>query len=185
MVASLCLSALRVISGFSIRFISASPGVPSGSPPSPPSCASFSAFRSRSTLPRYSRHKTSASQSGDAAVLDQLSHPHLRLDVSLRDTGLINTLLQSASPHPRSAAASVQYAAVILGLVYGYLPFMVLPLYATIEKLDPALLDAAADLGARPSVAAQENHHPSQPTGIVAGCCSSSFLASARISRPI
>ena len=39
---------------------------------------------------------------------------------------------------------------MIVGLVYAYLPFMVLPLYATIEKLDPSLLDAAADLGARP-----------------------------------
>ena len=40
--------------------------------------------------------------------------------------------------------------AVLLGLVYGFLPFMVLPLYATLERLDPALLEAAADLGARP-----------------------------------
>jgi len=40
--------------------------------------------------------------------------------------------------------------AVILGLVYGFLPFMVLPLYATLERLDPSLLEAAADLGARP-----------------------------------
>ena len=39
---------------------------------------------------------------------------------------------------------------MLLGLVYGYLPFMVLPLYATLERLDPALLEAAADLGARP-----------------------------------
>jgi spermidine/putrescine transport system permease protein len=40
--------------------------------------------------------------------------------------------------------------AVILGLVYGFMPFMVLPLYATVERLDPALIEAAADLGARP-----------------------------------
>jgi len=40
--------------------------------------------------------------------------------------------------------------AVLLGLVYGFLPFMVLPLYATLERMDPALLEAAADLGARP-----------------------------------
>ena len=40
--------------------------------------------------------------------------------------------------------------AVLLGLVYGYLPFMVLPLYATLERIDPSLLEAAADLGARP-----------------------------------
>jgi spermidine/putrescine transport system permease protein len=40
--------------------------------------------------------------------------------------------------------------AVFLGLVYGYLPFVVLPLYATLERLDKNLLEAAADLGARP-----------------------------------
>jgi spermidine/putrescine transport system permease protein len=34
--------------------------------------------------------------------------------------------------------------------VYGYLPFMVLPVYATLERLDPALVEAAADLGAKP-----------------------------------
>ena len=39
---------------------------------------------------------------------------------------------------------------MLLGLVYGYLPFMVLPIYATLERLDPSLLEAAADLGARP-----------------------------------
>ena len=40
--------------------------------------------------------------------------------------------------------------AVLLGLVYGYLPFVVLPLYATLERMDKSLLEAAADLGARP-----------------------------------
>ena len=40
--------------------------------------------------------------------------------------------------------------AVILGLVYGFLPFMVLPLYATLERMDPSLAEASADLGARP-----------------------------------
>ena len=39
---------------------------------------------------------------------------------------------------------------LVLGLVYGYLPFMILPLYAVLEKLDPSLGEAAADLGARP-----------------------------------
>jgi putrescine transport system permease protein len=40
--------------------------------------------------------------------------------------------------------------AVVSGLVYSYLPFMVLPLYASLARIDPALLEAAADLGARP-----------------------------------
>ena len=40
--------------------------------------------------------------------------------------------------------------AVYIGIVYSYLPFMILPLYANLEKHDPTLLEAAADLGARP-----------------------------------
>jgi putrescine transport system permease protein len=38
--------------------------------------------------------------------------------------------------------------AIVIGIVYSYLPFMVLPLYATLEKMDESLLEAAADLGA-------------------------------------
>ena len=62
----------------------------------------------------------------------------------LRDTGLINTLLHT------HLQMLYNNGAVILGLVYGYLPFTVLPLYATLERLDPALLEAAADLGMTP-----------------------------------
>jgi putrescine transport system permease protein len=40
--------------------------------------------------------------------------------------------------------------AVYIGIVYSYLPFMILPLYASLAKLDPALLEAAGDLGASP-----------------------------------
>ena len=68
----------------------------------------------------------------------------------LRDTGLVNTALQALHIIRQPLPLLFNDGAVILGLVYGYLPFMVLPLYATIEKLDPALLDAAADLGATP-----------------------------------
>ncbi len=42
-------------------------------------------------------------------------------------------------------------AAVMIGLVYAYLPFMVLPLYAVMNRLDPSLREAAADLGASPT----------------------------------
>jgi spermidine/putrescine transport system permease protein len=59
--------------------------------------------------------------------------------------------------------------AVILGLVYGYLPFMVLPLYATLEKLDPALIDAAQDLGASPWVTLRMVIIPLSRAGIFAG----------------
>lgn len=68
----------------------------------------------------------------------------------LRDTGLINTTLQAIGVISEPLPLLYNYWAVILGLVYGYLPFMVLPLYATLERLDPNLLEASSDLGARP-----------------------------------
>lgn len=68
----------------------------------------------------------------------------------LRDTGLINTLLEKLGLVHGPLPLLYNDGAVILGLVYGYLPFMVLPLYATLERLDRNLLEAAADLGARP-----------------------------------
>jgi spermidine/putrescine transport system permease protein len=68
----------------------------------------------------------------------------------LRDTGLINTILGSIGLIQAPLPLLYNQGAVILGLIYGYLPFAVLPLYATLERLDPALLDAAADLGASP-----------------------------------
>jgi spermidine/putrescine transport system permease protein len=68
----------------------------------------------------------------------------------LRDTGLINTALLAAGFIQQPLPLLYNAGAVLLGLVYGYLPFAVLPLYATLERIDPNLLEAAADLGAKP-----------------------------------
>ncbi len=68
----------------------------------------------------------------------------------LRDTGLVNTALQKLGLIHDPLPLLYNDGAVILGLVYSYLPFMVLPLYATLERLDHSLLEASADLGARP-----------------------------------
>jgi spermidine/putrescine transport system permease protein len=68
----------------------------------------------------------------------------------LRDTGLINTALEKLRIIRGPLPLLYNDGAVILGLVYAFLPFMVLPLYATLERLDPNLLEAAADLGAKP-----------------------------------
>jgi spermidine/putrescine transport system permease protein len=68
----------------------------------------------------------------------------------LRDTGLVNSALQTLGLIRAPLPLLYNDGAVILGLVYAHLPFMVLPLYATLERLDPNLLEAAADLGARP-----------------------------------
>ncbi|WP_027187125.1 ABC transporter permease [Desulfovibrio cuneatus] len=60
--------------------------------------------------------------------------------------------------------------AVFIGLTYTFLPFMVLPLYASIEKLDPRLVDAAKDLGASSLRAFWHVTLPLTLPGIVAGC---------------
>ncbi len=68
----------------------------------------------------------------------------------LRPSGLINAVVQGIGLIDTPLELINNEFAVHLGLVYVYLPFMVLPLYASLEKLDPALEEAAADLGARP-----------------------------------
>ncbi|MCL4795584.1 MAG: ABC transporter permease [Bryobacteraceae bacterium] len=87
----------------------------------------------------------------------------------LRDTGLINEALLALGLIEEPLPLLYNYGAVILGLVYGYLPFMVLPLYATLERLDPALLEAAADLGARPWQTLRRVVAPLSMPGIRAG----------------
>ena len=68
----------------------------------------------------------------------------------LRDTGLINVTLQAMGIIREPLPLLYNDGAVFLGLVYGHLPFVVLPLYATLERLEHSLLEAAADLGAKP-----------------------------------
>ena len=87
----------------------------------------------------------------------------------LRDTGLVNTVLQALGVIREPLPLLYNDGAVLLGLVYGYLPFMVLPLYATLERLDPALAEAAADLGARPFTTLVRVLVPLSAPGIRAG----------------
>ncbi len=68
----------------------------------------------------------------------------------LRDTGLVNTILLSLGWISEPLPLLYNYGAVLVGLVYNYLPFMVLPIFAALERLDPNLLEASADLGAKP-----------------------------------
>jgi putrescine transport system permease protein len=60
--------------------------------------------------------------------------------------------------------------AVFIGMVYSYLPFMILPLYANLERLDLSLLEAAADLGARPRQVFRDVTLPLSMPGVIAGC---------------
>jgi putrescine transport system permease protein len=87
----------------------------------------------------------------------------------LQDQGVINGLLLSLGLISEPLRLLYTEGAVYLGIVYCYLPFMVLPLYATLAKLDPVLLEAAADLGARPFRAFVTVTLPLSLPGIVAG----------------
>jgi putrescine transport system permease protein len=88
----------------------------------------------------------------------------------LAENGLLNQFLRGTGlvPHPGTILGTEW--AIHLGIVYAYLPFMVLPLYATLEKLDWSLLEAAADLGAKPVAAFFTVTLPLSLPGIVAGC---------------
>jgi spermidine/putrescine transport system permease protein len=87
----------------------------------------------------------------------------------LRDTGLVNTVLLGMGVISEPLPLLYNDGAVVLGLVYGYLPFAVLPIYSTLERLDPFLLEAAADLGARPWSSLLRVVFPLSLPGIAAG----------------
>ena len=88
----------------------------------------------------------------------------------LADNGLIEQFLRWTGLASNPGTILGTEWAVHLGIVYAYLPFMVLPLYAVLEKLDASLLEAAADLGARPVAAFLTITLPLSLPGIVAGC---------------
>lgn len=87
----------------------------------------------------------------------------------LRDTGLINTVLLSLHIVAKPLPLLYNDGAILVGLIYNFLPFFVLPMYATLERLDPALVEAAADLGATPRRTLWRVIVPVSKPGIVAG----------------
>jgi putrescine transport system permease protein len=87
----------------------------------------------------------------------------------LKNNGVINNVLLSVGVIHEPLTLLQTDFAVYVGIVYSYLPFMILPLYANLEKHDPALLEAAADLGARPFTAFLRITLPQSVAGIVAG----------------
>jgi putrescine transport system permease protein len=87
----------------------------------------------------------------------------------LKNNGVINNvLLWLGVIHQPLVLLQTDFA-VYIGIVYSYLPFMILPLYANLEKHDGALLEAAADLGARPMRAFLRITLPQSLAGILAG----------------
>lgn len=87
----------------------------------------------------------------------------------LRTEGLLNSSLSLLFPGFQPLELLNTPFAVQIGLVYGYLPFMILPLYVALEQMDMSLIDAAKDLGASPRHAFWHITLPLSLPGILAG----------------
>jgi putrescine transport system permease protein len=91
------------------------------------------------------------------------------LEGIIRDGGILNTVLLRLGLISQPLKIMRTSLAVYLGIIYSYLPFMVLPLFATLEKLDDTLLEAAADLGSPPWRAFLDVTVPQSIPGVIAG----------------
>ena len=87
----------------------------------------------------------------------------------LRAGGFLDTFLQWAHITQGSAQLLYTPTAVMIGMVYEFLPFMVLPLYTSLEKIENSVLEAAADLGAPPHRAFLRVTLPLSIPGVIAG----------------
>jgi spermidine/putrescine transport system permease protein len=87
----------------------------------------------------------------------------------LGDSGLVNATLQTLHVISNPLNLLYTWKAVVLGLTYSYLPFMILPIYGSVEKLDGSLIEAALDLGASPLRAFARVILPLTMSGITAG----------------
>lgn len=88
----------------------------------------------------------------------------------LKPEGLLNQLLLSLQVIDTPLIILNTPTAVYIGIVYSYLPFMVLPLYSALEKMDGTLIEAAQDLGCTPIRAFWRVTFPLSIPGVVAGC---------------
>jgi len=88
----------------------------------------------------------------------------------LKDEGLINHALMTLGLIHEPLGIYATNVAVVIGIVYSYLPFMLLPLYSALEGQDPSLREAAADLGATPAEVFRRVTLPLSRRGIIAGC---------------
>ena len=87
----------------------------------------------------------------------------------LKQEGLLNGVVQAMNPALDPFNLLYTPTAVVIGLVYAYLPFMILPIYGSAEKLDNSLIEAAYDLGAGPMRAFSSVIVPLTMPGIAAG----------------
>ena len=89
--------------------------------------------------------------------------------IILRSQGVVNTILMKLGIIHQPLMLLYNDVAVLLGMVYALLPFMVLPIYVAIEQLDGRLLEAASDLGAKPFTAFRKITLPLTIPGVAAG----------------
>jgi spermidine/putrescine transport system permease protein len=89
--------------------------------------------------------------------------------IILADQGFVVEALKAVGILPQSGRLLATSWAVVAGLMYNYLPFMVLPLYASLEKISPQLIEAAHDLYASPYTAFRTVTVPLSLPGVVAG----------------
>jgi putrescine transport system permease protein len=87
----------------------------------------------------------------------------------LKNNGVINQILQGLGIVDEPVVMLYTQFAMYIGIVYSYLPFMILPLYANLEKMDWQLLEAAEDLGCKPWQAFYKITLPLSRNGILAG----------------
>jgi putrescine transport system permease protein len=88
----------------------------------------------------------------------------------LKKEGLLNLFLMNLGVISEPLTIMNTPLAVYIGIIYSYLPFMILPLYASLEKINPSLLEAAADLGSPPWKAFWQVTFPLSLPGVLAGC---------------
>ncbi len=88
----------------------------------------------------------------------------------LKPEGLLNQLLLATGVISQPLVILNTYTAIFIGIVYSYLPFMVLPLYSSLEKMDYSLIEAAKDLGCPPTSAFWKITFPLSVPGVIAGC---------------
>ena len=90
--------------------------------------------------------------------------------IFLQKRGVLNGFLVSAGILAKPAQFLYTDGAVILGIVYTMLPFMILPIYNSVEKMDRSLIEAARDLGASPKIAFFSVGFPQTLPGVISGC---------------
>jgi putrescine transport system permease protein len=88
----------------------------------------------------------------------------------LKPEGLLNQFLMALNIIDSPLIILNTHTAIFIGIVYSYLPFMILPLYASLEKMDYSLIEAAQDLGCTPNGAFWKITFPLSLPGVIAGC---------------